>query len=357
VKAAWLRDFDSPLEAVEIPDPRLRPGAVIVRVLAAFVPGAMIEFTRGRVPFALPTPPYVPGTDAIGMVEAIADDVHGLRVGEAVYCDDRVSVPGQPEVGAYVGLTGTVPGAEAVLAQWPNGAFAERFMLPADCFTPLGEAATIAPALLARLGYFGTAYHAIRRGAFAPGQVVVVNGATGILGVSAVLLLLAMGAARIVAMGRRASALERLRALDRRRVVAVRVDGDAIDAHALIDAAGERAHLFVDAIGFTRSAAATLAGIGALAHGGHAVLVGGVNVDVPIAYATQMIGLELTIRGSEWFPRAAAAELLRMVGAGVLDLSCLEVRAFPLEQAQAAVAAAADGSGGFAQVVIVPDAA
>jgi threonine dehydrogenase-like Zn-dependent dehydrogenase len=67
-----------------------------------------------------------------------------------------------------------------------------------------------------------------------------------------------------------------------------------------------------------------------------------------------MIGLQLTIRGSEWFPRSAIAELLRMAASGVLDLSCFKPRAFPLEDAQAAIDTAAGSARGFEHVVITP---
>src|SRR6266478_8036728 len=311
MKAALLHSFSEPLQAREVPDPRVRPGAVVVRVLAAFAPGVMIEVTRGRVPFVLPRLPFIPGADAVGVIEELGSDVHGLQPGQIVYCDDYVTLPGPSAVGAYVGAIGTMPGSEVVLAEWPHGCFAEKFLLPAVCVTPLGDAALLAPELLARLGYIGTSHNAIRRGNFEPGHIVVVNGATGVLGVGTVWLLLARGAARVVAIGRRKETLERLHALDPKRVTTVEWTDDSVTADVLIKAAGDRAHLFLDAVGFVKNPASTIAGIGALRPHGYAVLMGGVSADVPIAYGTQMIGLKLTIRGSEWFPRSATEELLR----------------------------------------------
>jgi alcohol dehydrogenase len=355
MKAALLRRFAEPLQTGEVPDPSIRGGAVIVRVQAAFVPGAMIELTRGHVSWALPRLPYIPGADAVGVIEEVGPDVNGLEVGQAVYCDDYVTLAGAPTVGAYVGLLGTLPGADAVLAQWPNGCFAEKVLLPAECITPLGSAQTMSPQQLARLGYIGTSYHAIRRGNFEPGHVAIVNGATGVLGVGSTWLLLAFGASRVVAIGRRKETLERLHALDPKRVTTVEWEDHVVTADTLIEAAGGRADLFIDAVGFTQSAASTLAGIGALGRQGHATLIGGVNAAVPISYATQMIGLQLTIRGSEWFPRSAIADLLRMAASGVLDFACFKPRAFSLEDAQAAVDTAAGSARGFEHVVITPN--
>ncbi len=354
MRAALVRDFGQPLRVETRADPVLRPGGVIVGLRAAFVPSPMLEFTRGQVPYRLPPLPYVPGADAVGVIEAVADDVHGLGVGDAVYCDDWVTLRGQPHVGAYVGLGAMMPGGDAVLREWPDGCFAERFALPAECVTPLGAAAGLDPARLCRLGYLGTALNALRRGNFTPGQVAIVNGATGVLGVGTVVLLLALGAARVVAVGRKREVLARLERLDPARVRGVAVPANGIDAGDLVAAAGEPGQLFVDAIGLTRERALTCAGIGALGSDGYAVLMGGVDAEIPIAYATQMIGLKLTIRGSEWFPYAVTRELLRLVAAGVVALDRFEVRAFALAEIAEALAHAGAGPGAFEHVALVP---
>jgi alcohol dehydrogenase len=354
VKAAIVHDFNAPMRIQEFPDPELRSGAVIVKVLAAFVPAVMNEFTRAQVPFKLPAPPFIPGPDAVGEVVAVADDVHGIAVGEHVYCDDNVSLTGAPHITAYVGLGAMMPGGESILKEWPNGSYAEQLMLPAECITPLAGARRIPADMLSRLGYIGTSYGAILRGNFQPGQIAVVNGATGVLGVGTVLLLLALGAARVVALGRKPEVLEKLKALDPNRVATVIVSEQGIDPAVIVAAAGEPAQLFIDAIGFTSNASLTLAGINALGLNGYAVLVGGVNAQIPITYATQMIGLKLTIRGAEWFPAEKTADLLRMMGSGMLDLSSLSVRSFSLDDAQQALDYAQSGPGGFEHVAIVP---
>lgn len=332
-------------------------GTVVIRMLAAFVPGVMKEIMQADVPWALPPFPYVPGVDAVGVIEEIGEHVHGLSVGQLVYCDNYVTLSGQPELGAYVGLFGTMPGAGAVLEQWRHGSFAEKFALPAECITVIEPAVRAAPELLARLGYIGTSYHALRRGCFEPGQTVVVNGATGVLGVGTVWLLLALGAARVVVVGRRREVLEELSSLDPRRVAAVAWSDKTPGADAIIEAAGGTADLFIDAVGLTDTAATTTACIRALGVHGYAVLMGGVNASVPLEYATQMISLQLTIRGSEWYPRSLVKDLLHMSASGVLELSRFRVEKFPLDRAQEALDTAETSARGFAHVVIVPEVA
>src|SRR5690606_30191199 len=98
------------LELQDVPEPVPAAGAAVVRMLAAFVPGAMQEIAEGDVPWALPEFPYIPGVDAVGVVEAVGERVHGLAPGQTVYCDNWVTLDGADGTGAYVGLFGTMPG-------------------------------------------------------------------------------------------------------------------------------------------------------------------------------------------------------------------------------------------------------
>src|SRR5437762_1671392 len=82
------------------------------------------------------------------------------------------------------------------------------------------------------------------------GDTINVNGATGYFGSGAVMLAIAMGAGRVVAVGRNAAALEALRAALGPRVVLVPVTGDADKDLALIrSAAGGAADVALDLLG------------------------------------------------------------------------------------------------------------
>src|SRR5690606_34928305 len=117
------------------------------------------EIAEGDVPWALPEFPYIPGVDAVGVVEAVGERVHGLEPGQTVYCDNWVTLDGADGTGAYVGLFGTMPGSDAVLQEWRHGSFAEKFVLPAECLTVVGPETGVSPERLARLGYIGTSFH------------------------------------------------------------------------------------------------------------------------------------------------------------------------------------------------------
>jgi len=67
-----------------------------------------------------------------------------------------------------------------------------------------------------RIGYLGTAYQALKYANVHYGSTVLINGATGTVGTSAVLLSLAMGAVKIIAVANKKDRLEKSGRLIRR---------------------------------------------------------------------------------------------------------------------------------------------
>jgi alcohol dehydrogenase len=368
-----------PLRIEKIAEPALRPGSAIVRVLAAMMPPSVAEVLSGQYsnpeqapqnPLYLPPMPHTPGYDCVGAVEAVADDVAGLEVGQKVYCDgfyasNNVNAPWD---GCYIGYMGFTPASAKLMERWPDGPYAEKVIYPAECLTPLEEAGDQDLARVARLGYIGTAYGAYLRGGLRAGQTLIVSGATGIVGVSAVVLALSLGVARVVATGRKQHVLDELQRLDPRRVIPIRLEGTANDAVRIAQAA-KGADMVVDSlVGLAKDVGPTLAAIGALRRpGGVAIMVGGVMADLPISYTDLAwkgislgvgppgIGGSLSdLTGALWFPRSAARDLVRMIGSGVLNLSPLRPHVYPLDKINDALAASNSRPGGFDHVVIKP---
>lgn len=353
MKAARFHKPGRPLEVEDVPEPKLQPGSAIVRVLSAFVPPYFAEMIEGTVSYPLPPLPFTPGMDTIGEIEQVADDVSGLKVGQRVFCDhfyNSVNIGGKAE-SCYVGVFGKTERSQRILARWRDGSFAEKMILPAECFTPLGTASSIDPALLVRLGWLGTCYGALLRSTFHPGHTVVVNAATGLVGSAGVLLALAMGAGKVVACGRREQVLKELQALDPRRVIGVRISGRDQDAEA-IAAAAEGADVLLDAVGDISDPTSTMNALKSLRAYGCALLVGGCSGDMQINYKW-VLDKQITILGSSWFPRSGAAELLAMIGSGALNVEALRATRFPLERVNEAVNWAAKGPGGLEHAALV----
>src|SRR3546814_13663560 len=71
----------------------------------------------------------------------------------------------------------------------------------------------------ARFGYLGTAYSALRKGRAGPNVTTLINGGSGTLGLGAVLLALAMGVTKILAVARTPELLEEVRKLAPSRIL------------------------------------------------------------------------------------------------------------------------------------------
>jgi len=357
MKAALFRGDHPSLSIESIADPVPFPGSAVVDVLAVFVSGSVAKTLDAPAGRMLPPFPYAPGMDTVGRVSAVAEDVAGLKPGDLVYCDhwyQSHTVSAEPDH-CFLGSFGMGPGARRHLERWRNGGLAEKLMLPAECMTPLGQAASRAtPAQLCRLGWFGTAYGALVKARLKPGDTVAVVGASGMVGSSGVLIALAMGAARIVALGRNRERLEAVARLDP-RIVPLAPSGKGFDSAAILAATGGKgANVVLDAVGIGAAPDATVAAIGALAFGGRAVLVGaGLSAALALDY-TRIMYNENAVQGSLWFPRRAAAEMIGMIAAGTLDLSPIKPETVDLDHANEGVRAAAREAMGLRHWVVSP---
>jgi NADPH2:quinone reductase len=172
MKAIRVQQFGEPavLKIEEVPD--LKPGAgqVVVRVKAVGV-NPVDTYIRSGMYARKPPLPYTPGTDAAGIVESVGEGVTRVAVGDRVY------------------TAGTL-----------SGSYAEQTLCTESQVHPLPESVTEAQG--AALGVpYGTAYRALfQRAHAAPGESVLVHGASGGVGIAAVQLAQARGM-KIIATG------------------------------------------------------------------------------------------------------------------------------------------------------------
>jgi NADPH2:quinone reductase len=159
-----------PLEALEyadLPEPRAGEGQVVVAVRAAGVNFPDVLVAQGKYQFK-PEPPFAPGFELAGIVEAVGAGVTHVRPG------DRV------------------------MAIVTHGAFAQKALVPAERVMALPDGADL-EAAAAMMFTYATSYHALKdRGALAPGETLLVLGAAGGVGLAAVDLGKLMGA-RVIA--------------------------------------------------------------------------------------------------------------------------------------------------------------
>ena len=265
------------------------------------------------------------GQDAIGTVRAVGSGVATVAVGERVFCDSYVEEPAADGRGerAFMGCFAISAGGGRVLSCWPDGSFAQKMLVPVDCVTAVGAALPTASAdTLSRIGWLGTAYSAFTKTGFRAGQSVAVLGATGVLGTSAVLLALALGASRVLAIGRSA---ERLRtvAVDPRVEPTVEPPGADAPVDLVINALHDDGHRLIER---------SLKGI---ARNGSLVMLASPATPPTVS---GLVTKDITVRGSLWFDRDVPARLVTLISAGTLDLSPTTSVAFPLDRLGEAMA-------------------
>ncbi len=169
MKAVLCKEW-GPAESLVVEDVPARdpgPGEVRVRVKAAGVnfPDVLIIQKKYQMQPALP---FSPGSEAAGEVIAVGEGVSHVK-------------PGDP-VMAYAGI----------------GCFAEEVVAPADKVMRIPEGVSYEVAAAFTLTY-GTSWHAIRdRAALQPGETMLVLGAAGGVGLSAIEIGKAIGA-RVIA--------------------------------------------------------------------------------------------------------------------------------------------------------------
>jgi NADPH:quinone reductase len=169
MKAIRVHKFGGPevLQLDEVPNPHPGPGQVLVRIRAAGV-NPVDTYIRTGTYTMTPTLPYIPGTDAAGVVAAVGEGVKRVKTGDRVYV---VRTAGPPLTGGYAELA--VCNEPLVQPLPPSVSFAQG-------------AAVAVP--------YATAYRALHHKAHGrPGETVLVHGASGGVGIAAVQLAVAHG--------------------------------------------------------------------------------------------------------------------------------------------------------------------
>jgi alcohol dehydrogenase len=342
------------LKDVRMPEPR--PGSVLVRIEASTLMSYLKLYVQGKLPIYNPPPgAFTLGTNGIGVVEAAGRDVWRLKPGQRVVLSshfvarENVADPAQ----ILIGLTSIGAGAEPVLADWPDGTLAEYALMPVEAVTPVEGLDDVDATQLAVLSRFIVPFGGLLRSRLAVGETLIVTGATGAYGTAGVLLGIAMGAGRVIAAGRKPEALEAVVHAGGPRVSSVTLTGDVqADATALRTASGGGAQMAFDMVGNAKDPNATLAALHSLRRAGRLVLMGSMTSDLPVPYTTVMLN-SLEILGQFMYPVGAYRQLLDLLRSGLLNISPIRPRVYPLAALPEAMEAAAK-AGNLECIVVQP---
>lgn len=366
MKAARLHEVGKPFQVDTIPMPEIgRPTDVLVEVKAAgVVPNLRNVVTNYPTwfPFLpLPELPAIYGLDASGIVTAVGSQVRAdIKPGDRVYVNPGLSCGScqacrrndhtNCTAFTFHAYFGFGPGSREIFKDYPYGGFGQYLTVPAANLVKLPEKVTYEQA--ARFGYLGTAYSALRKAGFVPGQTVLVDGGTGTLGLGTVLLALAMGAAKVFATGRNTELLDRLHSLDPNRVVPIAL-GTRPTADIVMEATeGFGVDALIETLGPGAAVSTVLDSFNALKRGGKAINIGGVSDPIPLD-PFPLMALQKSYIGSCWFTTAEGQDMAAMAQAGTLNLGVFEHERFSIEQVNEALDAIDHRSrGGFTNVVI-----
>lgn len=366
MQAARLHEIGLTFSVDDIERPSPRSTDVLVKVKACgIIPNMknVIAHYAEWFPFLpLPPLPAIYGLDAVGEVVEVGSHVHGIATGDRVYVNPGVGCGschacrrGQHincDAYTFLGYFGFGERSKQVFIDYPYAGFAEYMTAPASALVKLPDAVSYEEG--ARFGYLGTAYSALRKAGACAGQSVLISGATGTLGLGAVLLALAMGATKVFGVARNRDLLERLRQIDPQRVHVLSSGDRPLDEWVREHTDGLGADIFIDAVGPGAPHSTSLAGINSLRRGGRMVDIGGMSEPLPLELFRLMC-FQISVIGSLWFDVAEGQDMAEMCAAGTLDLSVLEHQSFPLSQIDQALDAVDKRNGGFTNVVVVHD--
>lgn len=179
MKAAYYEKNGEPevFQYAELPDPKIEKDTVLIKVEFISIEGGD---RLGRKLMPPPYKPFVPGYQAAGTVQSVGEDVKNYKAGDKV-----------------------------VAFHW-NGSHAELFAVPEKFVYKVPENVEMSQASVLPVCY-GTASDALfQYGKLLPGETVLIQGATGGVGIAAVQLAALCGA-NVIGTGSSSDSLENLK--------------------------------------------------------------------------------------------------------------------------------------------------
>lgn len=331
MKTMVLEAFGGKLCPAERPLPTVRPDDVLLRVRCCGVCGTDLKIVRGELPSWVISLPHILGHECAGEVVDVGRHVTGLEPGDAAalyfYCpcgrcrfcrDSRENL---------------CPSVKRFGFELPGG-FAQYLSVPARQLCPVRGIAFPQAAILPDA--VATAYHAVKtRGRVKRGERVLVIGGGGI-GMHACQIARILGAQVIVAE-RQPRKLPQLRGL-LADVEAFNPSEHKLDEFLRDWTGGEGVDVVIETVGRSETLRLSAA---SLAPGGRLVPVG-YDPSRPMELdALQLHYRELEVLGTRVSTRRELEEVIELVEKG--QLRPVVDRSYPLEQANEALQAVAEG--------------
>ena len=354
MKAARLHGFERThgshqvLKVDQVPIPDIGEGEVLVRVLRAGLNHGDLHMREDAVQYTpevktVPDLPMTIGHDGLGEVVEIGPEVTNVRVGDRVvvicsitcgFCKfcrtERQHLCYSKKTMGFLTKWGEGPSR---LRRYKDGLWAEYCRVPATSVIRVPEDADIDE--MCKVSQINVGYRSLKRARLQSGETVIVNGASGITGIGTVLSALAMGAAHVIAVARNPARLERVGAIDPKRVSIIALGrGESITRRVNELTDGQGASVLAELV--PGGVESTLECIRNLEAGGRVALIAPNpdSLNLPLRY--------LMIRSIEFTSVTGrfsvdVVELLELVKRGVIDTRHITTRTFPLEEVNEAL--------------------
>jgi len=259
MRAMRVHELGAGLLMDDVPVPEPGPGQVRLKIHACGVNFADTLMVKGRYQEKPPLP-FAPGMEVCGTVDALGEDV-----------------------------TGAAPGTR-VIASCGAGGFAEYALAPARACVPIPDAMSDTQAAAFQVAY-GTSHVALGHKAnLQPGERLLVLGAAGGVGLTAVEIGKLMGA-EVIAVARGAGRLEQARAMGADHLI----DSETADIREAVKALGG-ADVVYDPVGGDQWQAA----IRAANPDARLIPIGFASGEIPQIPANILLVKNLTVIGFYW---------------------------------------------------------
>ncbi len=324
MRAVVCNEFGPPENLVveELPDPTPGSKELLVEVKAAAVTFPDTLMIEDKYQFKAP-PPYVPGGEVAGLVAAVGDEVSGFSIG------DRV-----------VGGLGT------------TGGFAELAAVPAAAARILPDNVGFGESTGLNYAYGTTLYGLKHRGELAEGETLLILGAGGNVGLSAVELGKLMGA-RVIAAASSEEKLDLCRERGADETINYATENLKDRAKELTD--GKGVDVIYDCVGgdYAESALRAIGWAGRFLVVGFTAGIPSIPLNLTLLKSCQIVGVfygAMTARDPA-LRDAISAELIELTSSGKLKPHVSE--RYPLDRAGEALRALMDRKA-LGKVVLEP---
>ncbi len=310
------------MELVAAPIPKIGPTDVLIRVRKAGICGTDFhiwswdKWSQGRI-----KPPLIVGHEFMGVVEDVGNAVRSIKPGDRVSAEGHISCgtcllcrTGQEYICEHVQIIGVDR----------DGCFADYISMPVHNVWKLDPA--VPDEWAAVFDPLGNAVHTVMAAGVSAKSVVITG--VGSIGLMAIPVARAAGAAKVIAVDLNPQKLELAKSLGADDVFDAR-DKDVLEK-ILALTNGDGADVLLEMSG---SGAAINLGLSAVRNGGRAALLGLPSDNVSLNLAEHIIFKGLTVLGingrnmfETWYQTQA------MVVAGRIDLTKIITHVMPFEK-------------------------